>query len=95
MMTGIIRPQIVSLKETRRSFALALGSFFRSSLRESSIIATVRKRPTNSPGIMPAINSLPIEIPVIEPYKTKVIEGGMIEPIAPLVAISAEAEAGL
>ena len=43
------------------------------------------------PGITPAMNSLPTEIPVMELYSTIRMEGGMMEPMVADAAVTAVA----
>lgn len=39
-----------------------------------------------TPGMMPAMKSLPMEAPMETPYETKRILGGMMTPIIPAAA---------
>lgn len=50
--------------------------------------------PIRIPGRSPAMNRLPMEVSAIEPYTTKVMEGGIITPIAPEAAINAAEKEG-
>ena len=64
-------------------------------LRPMSMAATIRPRPIRRPGTTPATNRSVMEASAMEPYTTKVMDGGMTTPIAPPAAISAqENEAG-
>ena len=45
--------------------------------------------PMISPGMTPALNRSPMEVSAMEPYTTKVMEGGMMTPMAPAHPISA------
>ncbi len=47
------------------------------------------KMPIRMPGIIPDIKREPMEVPVTDPYTTKVMDGGMTIPIAPAVLIRA------
>ena len=58
-------------------------------------VTTMSARPIRRPGTTPEINRSPMDVSEIEPYTTKVIDGGMITPIAPAAAISAAENAGL
>ena len=62
-------------------------------LRLTSIHTTqMSARPIMMPGMMPAMNMLPTETPVMDAYTTKAMEGGMTMAIDEAAAISAEAK---
>ena len=95
-MTGISRPQNAFLKATQRSCQLAFGSLTRLTLRPSSSAAAMSAAPMMSPGMTPALKRSPMETPeAMEPYTTKVMEGGMMTPMAPALAMRAAEKLGL
>ena len=50
----------------------------------------MRPAPMRRPGIMPARNRSVMEASAMEPYTTKVMEGGMTTPMAPPAAMRAQ-----
>ena len=88
MMTGMMRPQSASLNAIQRSCQVALGkTFMFLFLRLSHIPATTRAAPMVMPGRTPARNKSPVEMLARGAITTYDIEGGMINPIPPAVAV--------
>ena len=88
-------PQKASLNASQRSFLLAFGSVFRSDFLPTRSATTMSANPIRRPGTSPAINRSPMDVSAMEPYTTKVMEGGMMTPMAPAAAINAAENAGL
>ena len=94
-MTGIISPQIASLKANQRSLLVALFITSNFIFLPFQRATTKRPAPIIIPGSNPAMNKEPIDVSVIEPNITKVMLGGIITPIALAAAINAEENAEL
>ena len=89
------RPQKASLKAIQRSCQLALGRDSSFSFRPMSSAAMMRAAPMIRPGMTPALNRSPMEVSAMEPYTTKVMEGGMMTPMAPAQPMRAAEKEGL
>ena len=82
------------MKAFSRSLPEALGCTVRLALRPTNRAATIRPRPISRPGMTPALNRSVMEASAMEPYTTKVMDGGITTPMAPPAAIRAQAKAG-
>ena len=86
---GISSPQKASLNACQRSLPEAFSFVCRSIFRPTMRAVMISAAPMISPGMTPALNRSPMEVSAMEPYTTKVMEGGMITPMAPAHPISA------
>src|SRR5665648_1288845 len=88
IITGTISAAIESRKLFFNSLNVKLpvrGNFF---FLDITYTVIIKKLAINMPGIIPAINNSPIDVPDTTPYTTMGILGGIIVPRQPLTAVN-------